>query len=127
LGFAAAASFSRFAFRMSSMLGGCFFCDAHPFFAFFGNKVGPRLSSSGGGGGGAFELGGGGGISLPCGGGGGGGAEFMSHRVSRAVGCVYLLRLLYYSCSKNAPGLDVSCGFGEVQRQTRQAVMFVAV
>jgi hypothetical protein len=28
---------------------------------------------------------------------------------------------------KNAQGLDVSCGFGEVQRQTRQAVMFVAV
>ena len=36
LGFAAAASFSRFAFSMSSMLGGCFlFCEAKPFF-FFG-------------------------------------------------------------------------------------------
>ena len=36
LGFAAAASFSRFAFSMSSMLGGCFlFNDAKPFF-FFG-------------------------------------------------------------------------------------------
>lgn len=61
-GFVAAASFSRFALSISSMLGGCFFCDAQPFFAFFGcASTGPSSSSGGGGGGGIFAGGGGGG------------------------------------------------------------------
>jgi len=61
LGLAAAASFSRCAFKMSSTLGGCFLCDAHPFLTFFGASDGPS-SSSGGGGGGLADGGGGGGI-----------------------------------------------------------------
>ena len=71
-GFAAAASFSRFAFSMSSILGGCLFCEAHPFFTFFGcTNDGPSSSSGGGGGGGGASVGGGGGMFSVGGGGGG--------------------------------------------------------
>jgi hypothetical protein len=49
------------------MLGGCLFCEAHPFFAFLGASIGPSSSSAGGGGGGggagASAEGGGGGIA----------------------------------------------------------------
>lgn len=84
LGFAAAASFSRFALRMSSMLGGCFFCDAHPFLTFFGSSAGPSDSSSGGGGGGgASKLGGGGGGASSSGGGGGGGYSMLQEILKR--------------------------------------------
>lgn len=72
-GLAAAASASRLALRISSMLGGCFFCDAHPFLIFFFcTSDGPSSSSGGGGGGGGASEGGGGGGPFVSGGGGGG-------------------------------------------------------
>ena len=73
--FAAASSLSRFCFKISSILGGCFLVavDPQPFFFFGCTRSGPRDSSEDGGGGGIpFELGGGGGCVNGSGGGGGG-------------------------------------------------------
>lgn len=71
------------------MLGGCFFCDAQPFFTFFGwTSDGPSSSSGGGGGGGGASVGGGGGM-FSSGGGGGGIAPIIVvgfHKVSRVCG-----------------------------------------
>ena len=71
---------------MSSMLGGCFRCDAQPFFAFFdGIKTGPSPSSSGGGGGGGGMSVGGGGGMFSAGGGGGRIVSVIARGIRRAA------------------------------------------